>query len=216
MVVTCQMNFTYYESLSVHLAVELINTLCPVTNTDRLSTPEELRQFLVESEKYVQDLVSEKNRGFDGDAVIAVHRKTVQSWPVRSEDVEIVRSLRKSLRTVFELAREQKAQDTAALLNEQLRISGATPRISWHHGPYHLHFESEEDGCAHWLATTTAMGLAFVLIEYGTERFGICASASCQKAFIDTSKNKSKRYCSEACAHRESVAAFRKRQRSKS
>ncbi|GGD59817.1 CGNR zinc finger domain-containing protein [Paenibacillus nasutitermitis] len=210
------MNFTYYESLSVHLAVELINTLCPVTNTDRLSTPEELRQFLAESEKFVMDLASDKNRDFDGDAVIAVHRKTVQSWPVRPEDVEIVISLRKSLRTVFELAREQKAQDTAALLNEQLRISGATPRISWHHGPYHLHFESEEDGCAYWLATTTVMGLAFVLIEYGTERFGICASASCQKAFIDTSKNKSKRYCSEACAHRESVAAFRKRQRSKS
>ncbi|MBW5445377.1 hypothetical protein GE107_04785 [Cohnella sp. CFH 77786] len=90
----------------------------------------------------------------------------------------MVRSLRKSLRTVFELAREQKAQDAAALLNEQLRISGAKPRISWLHGPCHLHFESVEDGCAHWLATTTAMGLAFVLIEFGTERFGICASAS--------------------------------------
>lgn len=210
------MNFTYYESLSVQLAVELINTFCPVTKTDRLSTPEELKQFLVESEKHVLDLVSEKNRSFDKDAVIAVLRKTIQSWTIRSEDVESVQSLRKYLRTVFELAREQKAQETAAFLNEQLRISGAKPRISWHHGPYHLHFESEEDGCAHWLATTTVMGLVFVLIEFGTERFGICASASCQKAFIDASKNKSKRYCSEACAHRESVAAFRKRQRSKS
>ncbi|CAG7608052.1 hypothetical protein PAESOLCIP111_01021 [Paenibacillus solanacearum] len=210
------MNFTYYESLSVRLAVDLINTLCPVTETDSLSTPEELKQFLVVSEKHVLDLVSESNGGLDGDAVIDVHRKTVQSWPVRSEDVEIVHSLRNSLRTVFELAREQKAQDMAELLNKQLRISGATPRISWHHRPYHLHFESEEDGCAHWLATTTAMGLAFVLIEFGTARFGICASASCQKVFIDTSKNKSKRYCSEVCAHRESVAAFRKRQRSKS
>lgn len=210
------MNFTFYESLSVHLAVDLINTVSPVNGTDILSMPEELKKFLVESEKHVLELVSEKNRGVDWDAAIAVHRETVQSWPVRSEDVEIARSLRKSLRTVFELAREQKAQDAAALLNEQLRISGAKPRISWLHGPYHLHFESMEDGCAHWLATMTTMGLAFVLIEFGTERFGICASASCQKAFIDTSKNKSKRYCSEACAHRESVAAFRKRQRSNS
>jgi len=214
--VTCQMNFTYYESLSVHLAVDLINTLCPVTGTDSLSTPEQLRQFLVESEKHVLNVVSETNGEFDVDAVIDVHRRTVQSWHVLSEDVETVQSLRKSLRTVFELAREQKSQDIAELLNEQLRISGATPRISWHHKPYHMHFESVEDGCAHWLATTTAMGLAFVLIEYGMERFGVCASSSCQRAFIDTSKNKSKRYCSEACAHRESVAAFRKRQRSKS
>lgn len=181
-----------------------------------MATPEELKQFLVESENHVLDSAAGKKEGFDWDAAIAVHRDTIQSWPVRSEDIEIVRSLRKSLRTVFELAREQKAQDAAALLNEQLRISGATPRISWLHGPYHLHFESEEDGCAHWLATTTTMGLVFVLIEFGTERFGICASAPCQKAFIDTSKNKSKRYCSEACAHRESVAAFRKRRRTES
>ncbi|GIO32861.1 MULTISPECIES: CGNR zinc finger domain-containing protein [Paenibacillus] len=208
------MKFTYYESLSIHLAVDLINSLCPVTGIDNLSTPDQLKQFLIDSEKHV-DLSLEKYSEIDGDAVIAVYRETVQSWPVRSEDVKFVQSLRKSLRTVFELAAEQKAQDAAALLNEQLRISGATPRISWLHGPYHLHFESKEDGCAHWLATTTTMGLTFVLIEFGTERFGICASASCQKAFIDTSKNKSKLYCSEACAHRESVAAFRKRQRSK-
>ncbi|OXM87047.1 CGNR zinc finger domain-containing protein [Paenibacillus rigui] len=210
------MNFTYYESLSIYLGVDLINTLCPVKGTDNLSTPQELKQFLVDSEKRIQDLVSEKNGGFDWDAAIAIHRETVQSWPVSTEDVKIVRSLRKSLRTVFELARERKAQEAAALLNEQLRMSGATPRISWLHGPYHLHFESVEDGCAHWLATTTTMGLSFVLIEFGTERFGICASTSCQKVFIDTSKNKSKLYCSEACAHRESVAAFRKRKRSNS
>ncbi|WP_168118724.1 CGNR zinc finger domain-containing protein [Paenibacillus sp. HB172176] len=213
---TCQINFTYYETLSVNLAVDLINTLCSVTGTDSLTTPEQLKHFLVESEKHILDLKSGKNKDFNWEDIIAVHRKTIQSQPVRPEDVKIVESLRQSLRTVFELAKEQKAQEAAALLNEQLRISGATPRISWLHGPYHLHFESGEDGCAHWLATTTTMGLAFVLIEFGTERFGICASASCQKAFIDTSKNKSKRYCSEACAHRESVAAFRKRQRSKS
>ena len=136
------MKFTYYESLSINLAVDLINSLCPVTGTDNLSTPDQLKQFLIESEKHV-DLGSEKFSEIDGDAVIAVYRETVQSWPVRLKDVEIVQSLRKSLRTVFELAAEQKAQDAASLLNEQLRISGATPRISWLHGPYHLHFESE-------------------------------------------------------------------------
>lgn len=41
------MNFTYYESLSVLLAVDLINTLCPVTGTDSLSMPDELKQFLI-------------------------------------------------------------------------------------------------------------------------------------------------------------------------
>jgi predicted RNA-binding Zn ribbon-like protein len=119
---------------------------------------------------------------------------------------------RSALRTIFERAASD-ALEAARLLNDQLRQSDATPRISWHHGPLHLHFESVEAGCAHWLAATTIMGLAFVLCDYGADRFGICAAPWCEAAFIDTSKNTRKRYCSEACAHRASVAAFRARRR---
>jgi predicted RNA-binding Zn ribbon-like protein len=57
------------------------------------------------------------------------------------------------------------------------------------------------------------MALAVVLCDYGSARLGTCASEGCQEAFIDMSKNRRKRFCSEACAHRESVAAFRARRR---
>ncbi len=57
------------------------------------------------------------------------------------------------------------------------------------------------------------MGLTIVLCEFGGQRLGICGAEGCRRAYVDTSKNRRKRYCSEACAHRVSVAAFRRRQR---
>ena len=41
----------------------------------------------------------------------------------------------------------------------------------------------------------------------------ICAAAGCGRWFADTSRNRSRRYCSGACASRTTVAAFRARQR---
>jgi predicted RNA-binding Zn ribbon-like protein len=211
--VTCQVDFANYTSLSVRFAVDLVNTLHPATNHDALKTKEDLLSFLTEHEEVVT--ISAQEARADTQAVTNLYRGAVHNWQITEDDVAQVRAVRGPLRTVFERASSDQ-QGIAALLNEQLRLYGATPRISWHHGPLHLHFESVEDGVAHWLAVTTLMGLVVVLCDYGADRFGICASESCRSAFIDTSKNTRKRYCSLACAHRESVAAFRARRRSSS
>jgi predicted RNA-binding Zn ribbon-like protein len=210
--VTCQVDFANYTSLSVRFAVDLVNTLHPVTNHDALTTEEDLLSFLTTHEEVVT--MSAKEARADVQTVTALYHEAVYKWQITEDDVAQVQAVRRPLRTVFEQAASDQ-QATAAMLNEQLRLYGATPRISWHHGPLHLHFESE-DGVAHWLAVTALMGLVVVLCDYGADRFGICASESCRSAFIDTSKNARKRYCSLACAHRESVAAFRARQRSSS
>lgn len=208
--VTCQVDFTNYTSLSVRFAVDLVNTLHPVTGQDTLKTKEDLRGFLIAHEETVT--ISAEEARADAQALTDLYRGALQMWQVTEDDVAQVHALRAPLRTVFERVASDP-QGVAALLNEQLHLHGATPRISWHHGPLHLHFESVEAGVAHWLAVTVLMGLVVVLCDYGTDRFGICASESCRAAFIDTSKNTRKRYCSEACAHRESVAAFRARRR---
>jgi predicted RNA-binding Zn ribbon-like protein len=93
--------------------------------------------------------------------------------------------------------------------------SGLRPRISDHHGTPHLHFEAAQDGVVHWLAVTALMGLVLFVCDGNARRLGICASATCRRAFVDRSKNGSKTYCSDTCAHRESVAAFRIRQRAR-
>jgi len=75
----------------------------------------------------------------------------------------------------------------------------------------HLHFEPMDASPARWLGAVTAMGLSTVLIEDGLDRFGMCGSTTCDDVFVDTSRNKSRRHCSDTCTTRENVAAYRER-----
>jgi predicted RNA-binding Zn ribbon-like protein len=59
------------------------------------------------------------------------------------------------------------------------------------------------------------MGLAMAFLDLGADRFGTCADPRCGGGvFIDTSRNRSRRYCSDRCASRANVAAHRERHRS--
>jgi predicted RNA-binding Zn ribbon-like protein len=175
------LNFSHFTDQPVQLAIDLVNTLHPVSAIDQLADAAALRAFL---------------RAHDHDLA------------VRGGDLDRVRGLRAELREVFAAADPRVAADR---INRLLERSGATPRVDAHDGRPHLHFEPGGAGLAERLGAATAMGLATVLCDFGVDRLGICASAGCQEAFVDRSKNRRKRYCSEACAHRESVAAFRAR-----
>ena len=186
--VTCQVEFGDYMGLPVQLAVELANSFDPVTGADRLPDAAAVRAFM------------EAHR--DHWAAVATVDET---------DVAEVHALRAALREVFAADDEDRAGE---LLNDLIRRTGAQPRITGHNQQRpHLHFEPPDARFSRWLGAATAMGLAIVLCEFGGQRLGICGAASCRRAYVDTSKNRRKRYCSEACAHRESVAAFRRRQR---
>jgi predicted RNA-binding Zn ribbon-like protein len=68
------------------------------------------------------------------------------------------------------------------------------------------------------LASTFAPGLcAAALLEEiernGRRRLGSCAGAPCRCAFVDRSRNRSRRYCSDRCADRVNQAAHRRRLR---
>lgn len=185
------MDFTYYTDEPVRLATDLVNTLSPVTGRDDLGDPEALARFLSE------------------------HGREFPTPPTR-RDLDEVHAHRALLREVFTVKDELAA---AEMLNQLLTASHAVPRIAGHdhandgdHG-LHMHFESKEAGVADWVGAVCGMALAVVLCDYGKARFGICTAGSCRDAFIDMSKNRCKRYCSEGCAHRASVAAFRARKR---
>ena len=177
------MNFTHYTDAPVTLAVDLVNTLQPVTGLDELTDLAALRAFL---------------------------RSHEQDGRTGARDLEAVRRLRAELRGVFAAGDAQAAGER---INRVLEQAGATPRVSVHSGVPHLHFQPTVANLANAIATAAAMGLAVVLCDEGAGRLGICASQSCREAFVDMSKNRRKRFCSEACAHRESVAAFRARRR---
>ena len=78
---------------------------------------------------------------------------------------------------------------------------------------WHMHLADHPSNATAGYAAIAAMGLAFHLTEYGVDRLGLCEAAPCRNAYLDTSTNRSRRYCSDRCATRANVAAYRARKR---
>ncbi len=178
------MDFSHYMTKPVELAVALANT--KGITKDELQNSDQLVEFL---DGY-RDL-------WEG----------VAKPPIES-DLGAVQELRASLREVIESEDESTAAKKVNLLLESY---GAIPRVSTHSGSPHLHFEPIETSIVCWLGAITAMGLASVIVEHGVERFGVCDSSTCIDVYVDTSRNRSRRHCSNTCSTREAVAAYRKR-----
>jgi predicted RNA-binding Zn ribbon-like protein len=98
-------------------------------------------------------------------------------------------------------------------LNELLTLSSPVPRATNHDGELHLHYSRDGAPVVEQLGATVAMGLAHVVCRYGRERIGLCGADDCADVFIDTSRNRSRRYCSDTCASRTTVSAYRARKR---
>ena len=130
----------------------------------------------------------------------------------RPGDVAPVRSLRDRLRGAFEAGSED---DAVELLNAVVRESGAVAQLvragdAWayrHHAP--------DASLVDTLAALTGLALLDVIRTRGWGRFGLCSAAPCSCVFVDSSRNRSRRYCSELCADRVSQAAYRRRARAR-
>ena len=183
------MDFSHYTDDPVQLAIDLVNTLEVVSGDDRLSDLEGLRSFLAEIDEELWH----------------------PDWELTDADLENVRNVRERLRGVFAASDDTAA---ASVLNELLADAKATPMVSVHGGRPHLHFEPGDADVAAWLASVTAMGLSVVVCDYGSDRLGGCDSEQCGDVYVDTSRNRSRRYCSDTCASRENVAAYRRRHKS--
>lgn len=106
-------------------------------------------------------------------------------------------------------------EDAIAALNDLLSATPMTPRIAVHddRGP-HMHVERAEATAAERLRANTLMGLAAVLCDGGRLRVGTCDADTCERVYVDTSRNARRRFCSDRCATRTHVAAHRARRAS--
>jgi hypothetical protein len=102
----------------------------------------------------------------------------------------------------------------ARLFDEQ----DCRPRLTRHDGAAHPHLHYARDGApvAEWMATMAVSGLVLYVCRNGRSRLRRCAADGCGRWYADTSRNRSRRYCSDACASRTTVAAYRARARERS
>ena len=177
------MDFDHYTDPSVGVAVNLVNSLGSTTGTEYLQTPDDVRELL--------DAQGLTDYGSVGEA-----------------DVEPLRALRGELRAIFEAPDERAA---AQRINAMLARSGAAPQMTDHDGKWHLHYAADDAPFADRVAALSAMALATVIVNWGWERLGVCRADDCADVFVDTSRNKSRRYCDQSCSTRMNVAAFRAR-----
>ncbi len=175
---------------AIELAVGLVNTW------DRLASPPEqlpdagaLRRFLY-------------RHGLEAEAAA-----------VSEDDAERARELRDRLRGAFEAPDEET---TARILNALLVEGGALPELTRHDGlPWHFHYGPTDGEGIQALPAVTSVALLDVIRTLGWERLGRCAAAPCASVFVDRSRNRSRRYCSQLCADRVTQAAHRRRLRAR-
>ena len=124
-----------------------------------------------------------------------------------------LRSFAMAFRAVFEAVTSGGVDSAARQVNALIAATGAHPRLDRHDGePWHLHFHGTDDSLAVGWAAGCATGLAVVLGSDLHGRIGVCTAPRCDRVYVDTSRNGTRRFCSTTCQNRVKAAAFRARQ----
>ena len=117
-----------------------------------------------------------------------------------------------ALRSVFEAVTDGHLDEAARDVNALLTFTGARPQLDRHDGePWHLHFHGSTDSLVTGWAAGCATGLAVVLGSDLHGRLGVCTADRCDRVYVDTSRNGTRRFCSTTCQNRVKAAAFRAR-----
>jgi predicted RNA-binding Zn ribbon-like protein len=164
------------------LALRLVNSGVCDADADPLRSCEAFREFVV------------------GRPFLAV--------PVTPHDLEQLRLLREELAMVFSSAARGADGQAIEALNALMTVHPVHPVLVDHDGePWHVHL-SESGSMSDRYAAAAVISIALLLSQLGADRLGTCAMASCNRAFIDSSSNKSRRYCSEHSTVKTNVTSL--------
>lgn len=196
--VTGQVDFDSHMSRAVAVTVDAINVVTPGHARGRGYEPPAGREL--------------------ADAVFAVLGPDAsgvnREYRVTAADLAELSLLLGDLRAVFADVSAGDLDSACERTNRLLRQTSATPFLIHHNDePWHLHFHAPEAGWAMSWASPMAVGVAVVLGGARHDRLGVCSAPACDRVYVDTSRNGTRRFCSTACQNRVKAAAFRDRQR---
>jgi predicted RNA-binding Zn ribbon-like protein len=125
-------------------------------------------------------------------------------------ELESLRALRPVLRELLTAGRDRAAE----LVNGLLADARAVPQLRRHDGlDWHIHAVPADAPLARRVAVEVAMAMIDVIRGDELSRLAVCVDDHCDGLVLDLSRNRSRRYCSTACANRNAVAAYRARGR---
>ena len=186
------MDFNSHTDAVVRTAVALVNLLTPGSAHGRPYQPPE----------------GEERTAAAGDVLRSGGGRQAPTW----EEAASLCFVAAELRDVFVAVDAGRADDAAGLVNGMLTRTGARPMLDRHDGqPWHLHFHAADETLVNGWAAGCATGLAVVLGSELYDRLGVCTAPRCDRVYVDTSRNGTRRYCSTSCQNRVKTAAFRAR-----
>ena len=131
---------------------------------------------------------------------------------VTAHEADDLATLAATLRSVFASVADRELDTAAEQVNRLLDNTRAQPRLNRHdEQPWHLHYHGTSGGLAAQWAGACATALAIVLGSDSRHRLGICTAPRCDRVYVDTSQNGTRRFCSTPCQNRVKNAAFRAR-----
>ena len=102
--------------------------------------------------------------------------------------------------------------DAAAMrVNRLLTRHSAHPHLAKEDGRWRLHHHPADAPLLSMWSAICAEGLASMIAADRASRLGICERVECGRAYVDLTRNASRRFCSLNCQNRVKVAAFRER-----
>lgn len=149
----------------------------------------------------------------DQDAIRAAVSLTTADPPTLSRsDDEMLAQVGRACWAALDDAARGHHERAAAALNDLLGAHRAQPRLVQHdRGPWHLHFSAADVTAGQRLAGDLIVAVAVLSGSDTLTRLRSCSAARCDRLFLDTTRSRTRRYCSTTCQNRTKVAAFRSR-----
>jgi predicted RNA-binding Zn ribbon-like protein len=149
------------------------------------------------------------NTGQAGDAGSVGHQMLAEHQVAQAAPAEL-----EPLRTLLRQALGQiVAEGRAEAVGLLLARYPPDMHLTAHDGILHIHFARDGLPPQRWIGQTTAAALAHVATGDPAVTLGQCSASGCDRFFVDQSRSRTRRFCSDSCASRTSVAAFRARRR---
>jgi predicted RNA-binding Zn ribbon-like protein len=125
-------------------------------------------------------------------------------------ELQRLRALRGRLRDAWDARSDTAA---VALLNDLLAECRVQPRLERQGRRWAFRWDRPGMPPSAFLPGLAASALLDEVALHGRRRLGTCAGTPCRCAFVDSTKNRSRRYCCAQCADRVNQAAHRRRRR---
>lgn len=190
---TVQVNFTSHYDAPVRLAALLVNALTPGWERGRRRAHpngEQEREAATEALRSIEPELA---------TIGAPDAARLAEWSL-------------AMRAVFAAVASGDLDTAAGQVEQMLERTATRPSMARHDEQlWHVHYGGTAGGAAgHW-AGTCAAALGIVLGSDARARLGVCTAERCDRVYVDSSHNGTRRFCSTACQNRVKAAAFRTR-----